>query len=114
MLKRKHVPDSEYKLILLRSLESLGPVTSLQLLQFLVDENLMNYFQMQLNLSEMLENNQICEKRHPLGQLLCMTDDGRYSLDSFRSILSSASDKLIAERAPGWRKRFLLEQSTPA
>ena len=41
-MERRIVPEAELKLVILYTLRKLGPVTSMQLLQFLVEEDLMN------------------------------------------------------------------------
>ena len=41
-MERRHVPDSEQKLVILYALRQLGPVNGMQLLQFLVEKDLMN------------------------------------------------------------------------
>ena len=54
-MERKHIPEPESKLTILYALRGLGPVTDTELLQFLVELDLMNYFTMQLNLCDMEE-----------------------------------------------------------
>ena len=52
-MERKYIPEPESKLTILYALRGLGPVTDTELLQFLVELDLMNYFTMQLNLCDM-------------------------------------------------------------
>lgn len=113
-MKRRSVPDSEYKLIILYTLSRLGPVNGTQLLQFLVELDLMNYFSMQLNLSEMIEQGQVEEQSHPLGTLLALSGKGAFTLSSFDHRIPSSQRQLIDEKAPAWHERFRMEQQTLA
>ena len=69
-MERKHIPEPESKLTILYALRGLGPVTDTELLQFLAELDLMNYFTMQLNLCDMEEQGQLRTLPHPAGNLL--------------------------------------------
>ena len=69
----RHISDTENKLLILYTLNAVGPASAAQLLQILADNGLMNYFDMQLNLSELLEEKQVAEQQHPLAPLLYVT-----------------------------------------
>ena len=84
-MTRKNVPESEQKLLILLALRCLGGVTQLQLLRFMVEEDVMNYFVLQLNLCELEEMGQVRVCHHALGSLYELTEQGRYTLDSFDS-----------------------------
>lgn len=114
MMNRRYVPDSENKLVILYALNRLGPVTGMQLLQFLVEADLMNYFAMQLNLSELQEQGQVAERSHPLGPLLALTDTGAYTLGAFDHRIPASRRSLIDQAAPAWHERFRTEQQTLA
>ena len=49
-MERKHIPETENRLLILYTLRSLGPVTAMQLLQAMAEGDLMNYITMQLAL----------------------------------------------------------------
>lgn len=113
-MERKHVPDSEQKLVILYALHRLGPVTGIQLLQFLVEEDLMNYFILQLNLCELQEQGQIAERPHPFGTLLEVTDAGKFTLESFDQRIPASRREQIDSICDVWRGLFLTEQQTLA
>lgn len=113
-MNRKHIPDSENKLIILYALNRLGPVTGMQLLQFLVEMDLMNYFGMQLNLVELQEQQQVAERAHPLGGLLLVTEKGAYTLGAFDHRIPASRRELIDRNAAAWHERFRTEQQTLA
>ena len=113
-MNRKHIPDSENKLIILYALNRLGPVTGMQLLQFLVEMDLMNYFGMQLNLVELQEQQQVAERAHPLGGLLLVTEKGAYTLCAFDHRIPASRRELIDRNAAAWHERFRTEQQTLA
>lgn len=113
-MERKHVPESENRLIILYALRRLGPVTAMQLLQFLVEKDLMNYFTMQLALSDMEEQGQIATRSHPLGDLIELAPDGIYAVDAFVSRVPVSRRRVIDREAPVWCERFRAEQMAPA
>lgn len=113
-MERRYVPDSEQKLVILYALRQLGPVTGMQLLQFLVEKDLMNYIEMQLNLCEMQELGQLRELPHPSGTLLTVTEDGEYALEAFDSRIPASKREQIDADAPTWRALFRAEQQALA
>lgn len=113
-MDRRIVPEAELKLVILYTLRKLGPVTSMQLLQFLVEEDLMNYFDMQLNLCELQEQGQIDEVTHPIGTLLAANAAGDFTLDSFGNRIPASRRQHIDSVAAAWRRQFMNEQQTPA
>lgn len=113
-MERRHIPETENRLILLYTLRSLGPVTAMQLLQAMAEGDLMNYITMQLALSDLEEQHQITQHAHPLGNLIEVTEEGNYILDSFEKRIPSSRRALIDEHAAAWRERFLAEQTAPA
>ena len=113
-MERRHIPETENRLIILYTLRRLGPVTAMQLLQAMAEGDLMNYITMQLALSEMETQGQITQRAHPLGNLIEMTGEGDYILDSFEKRIPASRRSLIDERAEGWKDRFATEQMAPA
>lgn len=113
-MERKHIPESENKLIILYALSQLGPCTAMQLLQFMVESRLMNYFTMQLSLIDMQDQGQLSRQAHPLGDLLVLTREGEYAVEVFAQRIPVSRRQLINRQAPQWRERFRLEQLAPA
>ena len=113
-MERRHIPETENRLIILYTLRQLGPVTAMQLLQAMAESDLMNYITMQLALSEMEQQGQITMRAHPLGHLIEVTGEGDYILDSFVRRIPASRRSHIDQHAPVWRGRFLNEQMAPA
>ena len=113
-MERKHIPETENRLIILYTLRRLGPVTAMQLLQAMAEADLMNYITMQLALSDMESQGQIGQHAHPLGNLIEITGEGDFILRSFEKRIPASRRALIDERADGWRSRFQAEQMAPA
>ena len=113
-MERKHIPETENRLIILYALRCLGPVTSMQLLQALSEADLMNYITMQLAISDMESQGQITQRAHPLGNLIEVTGEGDFILRSFEKRIPTSRRSLIDEHAADWRERFATEQMAPA
>ena len=113
-MERKHIPETENRLIILYTLRRLGPVTAMQLLQAMAEADLMNYITMQLALSDMESQGQISQRAHPLGNLIEITDEGDYILRSFEKRIPASRRSLIDERVDAWRDLFQTEQMAPA
>ena len=96
-MERKHIPETENRLLILYTLRSLGPVTA-----------------MQLALSDMESQGQISQRAHPLGNLIEITGEGDFILRSFEKRIPASRRAVIDERAEGWKERFLTEQMAPA
>ena len=113
-MERKHIPETENRLVILYALRSLGPVTAMQLLQAMAESDLMNYITMQLALSDMEQQGQISMRAHPLGHLIEITGEGDYILDSFVRRIPASRRAVIDACAAEWRSRFQTEQMAPA
>ena len=113
-MERKHIPETENRLVILYTLKKLGPVTAMQLLQAMAEGDLMNYITMQLALSDMESQGQITMRAHPLGNLIELTGEGDYILRSFEKRIPASRRQIVDDRADGWKDRFLTEQMAPA
>jgi len=113
-MERKHIPETENRLVILYTLRRLGPVTAMQLLQAMAESDLMNYITMQLALSEMEQQGQITLRAHPLGNLIEVTGEGEFILDSFVRRIPASRRAVIDACAQEWRQRFSIEQMAPA
>ena len=109
MIDRK-VSPLEHKLLILYTIEQLGSVTNLQLLQFMVDNQLMDYMTLQLSLGEMMEAGQLEMIPHALGALYRLTDSGQSALAMFVKRVPYSRRQAAAQAAVDWKRRFELEQ----
>ena len=113
-MERKTIPESEQRLTILYTLRVLEAVTEGQLLQFMVELDLMNYFTLQPALIEMEERGQLRRRSHPCGSLLCLSEAGAHTLAEFEQRIPASKRSLIDDRGSVWLRRFRLEQQTPA
>ncbi|MGN0777770.1 MAG: DUF4364 family protein, partial [Aristaeellaceae bacterium] len=93
---------------------ALGPVTGMQLSQFLTQLDMMNYFTMHMSLEELEQQGQIAARAHPLGSLMDITPEGIFTLESFTRRIPPSRRQGIDREASLWRERFRTEQMTPA
>ena len=113
-MERQWIPETETRLTLLYCLDRLGPVTENQLLEFLVTQELLTWFDLRLNLEALTESGQAERKAHTGGALITLTEAGAYTVRSFSSRLPGSRRALIDAEAPRWRERFRLQRITPA
>ena len=84
----------EQKLLILLALQQLGGVTQSRLLRFMVEEDFMNYFVLQLNPSASWRSMGQVWHHAPADQAVFLpelTEQGRYMLDRFRARAVPAS-----------------------
>ena len=96
-MERRHIPETENRLIILYTLRQLGPVTAMQLLQAMTEADLMNYITMQLALSDLESQGQISQHAHPLGNLIEVTGEGDYILRSFEKRIPASRRSIVDE-----------------
>ena len=113
-MERRHIPETENRLLILYTLRCLGPVTAMQLLQAMAESDLMNYITMQLALSDLESQGQITQRAHPLGNLIEITGEGDYILRSFEKRIPASRRAMIDDLSEGWKERFATEQMAPA
>ncbi len=105
----RRAPDNEQKLIVLVCLKSLGPCTELQLLQFLFEYDLMNYFEMMFALNDLCDRGQAARTRKGAGCLYAVTAAGVEALELFGGRVPPSVCALLDENAQDWRQRFRRE-----
>ena len=105
----RRAPDNEQKLIVLHCLAQFGPCTELQLLQFLFDHDVMNYFDMMIALSDLCARGQAVRTKRRAGYLYQPTEAGREALTLFGGRIPNSLESLINENAPALRERFRQE-----
>ena len=108
MISRK-TPDLENKLLVLFAVDQLGPLTSLQLLQFLAEHELMDYITMQLTLGDLLSTGHLNSLPHALGTLYGLSPEGKESLWLFLRRLPHSTRSMVRNAVPEWKPRFQRE-----
>lgn len=102
--------ESDRKLYTLLALSELGSCTHLQLLYFMVENEIMTYFDLALALHELVSEGQAAKVPHPADNLYLITEAGREALSFFVNRLAHSKVLLIREQAPAWRQRFQREK----
>ena len=101
--------ESERKLYTLLALKELGRCTHLQLLYFMVENDIMSYFDLALALHDLVSEGQATKVAHSSDNLYSITAAGDEALSFFINRLAYSKVTMIREKAPAWRERFQLE-----
>ena len=109
MINRK-TPDLENRLLILHAIDQFGPLGSLQLLQFLAEQSLMDYITLQLTLGDLTQTGHLQTIPHALGLLHTLTPAGKDSLNLFIHRLPHSIRALVHDALPEWKKRFQREK----
>ena len=107
----KRSPEDEQRLVVLYCLQHLCPCTELQLLQFLFEHDLMNYFDMMFALNDLCANGQAVRTQRRAGFLYQVTDAGREALSLFGGRVPMSVKTLLSETEGIWKQRFMQEDS---
>lgn len=102
----RRTPDDEQRLIVLCALQHLAPCTELQLLQFLFEHDIMNYFDMMFALNDLCARGQAVRVKKRAGFLYEVTDAGREALSLFGSRVPRSVKSLLELTGWEWRQRF--------
>ena len=113
-MQRRSIPDAENRLLILYALKAIGPMTDHQLLVVMTDTDLMNYFTLQLTLSDLENDGKVCRCAQGMDAPLKLTDAGRYLLSSFETRIPQSRRAQIDTGASKWQERFLTEQMASA
>ena len=113
-MERKVIPETENRLVILYALGRLGPVTGMQLLEYMVELDFMNYITLQLSLGELEAQRQVARRAHPCGELWELTREGRFALESFERRIPHSRRERMDQAALTCQPRFKQEQLAPA
>ena len=110
----KRPPDDEQRLVVLYALRQLSPCTETQLLQFLAEEDIMNYFDMMIALQDLCARGQaVRSQKEAGGHTYQPTPAGDEALSLFGGRVPSSVKKLLKETGGAWRARFAAEEQYP-
>ena len=107
-------PEDELRIVVLYCLRSLAPCSELQLLQFLSEYDLMNYFDMMFALNDLCSRGQAVRKREAAGWSYTLTEAGHEVLSLFGNRVPHSVQTLVQEHASAWRLRFEREAQCSA
>lgn len=105
----RRTPDDEQRLIVLCCLSHLAPCTELQLLQFLFEHDLMNYFDMMFALNDLCDRGQAVRAKKRAGYQYEVTEAGKEALSLFGHRVPQSIKSLLKNTAWDWRQNFRKE-----
>ena len=105
----RRTPENEQKLMVLYSLARLGPCTELQLLRFLFEHDLLNYFEMMFALNDLCDRGQAARTKKNAGFLYQITEAGREALALFGGRVPMSLKTLLDGTEAEWKNRFRQE-----
>lgn len=108
----RRAPENEQKLMVLECLSQLGPCTELQLLQFLFDNDLLNYFEMMFALNDLCDRGQAVRIKKNAGFQYQITDAGQEALALFGGRVPMSLKTLLSETGDDWKNRFRQESQS--
>lgn len=105
---------AQQRLTVLYALEKMGPCYDMQLLQFLCDEELMNYFDMMFALVDLCREGQAVRTHLVSSNLYEVTPAGRETVALCAAHLPESTKRLIDGKATEIREKFRREQECVA
>ncbi len=105
----RRTPEEEQKLVVLDCLKHLGPCTELQLVQFLFEHDLMNYFEMMFALNDLCDRGQAVRAKKETGYAYQLTAAGEEALQLFGNRVPRSLQELLKSKAAAWKQRFRQE-----
>ncbi|MBQ9195815.1 MAG: DUF4364 family protein [Clostridia bacterium] len=116
MLPNPHamLDEQDRKLYTMLALRELGSASHMQLLYFMVENEIMTYFDLSLALHELVNLGHAAKIAHPADSLYEITAAGLETLSFFINRLPYSKVQLIREKAPAWRERFKAEKQFSA
>lgn len=111
---RRQRNDTEKRLLILYAVSCLGGATEEQLLRFLVENDLMNYFDMKQLLLELADQEQLRLGESPSEGVISLTENGRFVLGEYYARLPVSQREKIEHAAADYIPRFRLERAAVA
>ena len=108
----RRTPEDEQRLMVLFCLSRLGPCTELQLLQFLFEYDIMNYFDMMFALGDLCTRGQTARTKKNTGFEYQVTEAGKEALELFGTRVPKSLQTLLSEKEGEWKARFKQEKQS--
>jgi len=113
-IPRHRLGEVERKVLTLYSLHTLGECGNLQLISFMVENDIMNYFDLQTALGDLRDAGQAARTPVEADYLYQLTPAGEEALRMFLPRAPASLLKRVEEAAPSFRERFDREREMPA
>ncbi len=111
---RHRLGDIQRKVLTLHTLRALGECGNLQLISFMVENDIMNYFDLQTALYELRDAGQAARTPQAADDLYQLTPAGEETLNMFLERAPQSLVSRIDEAAPSFRARFDEEREKSA
>ncbi len=105
----RQMPDFERRMVVLQCLRYLAPCTDLQLLRFLTEYDLMNYFDMMFALTDLCAQGQAVRTKEQVGYIYNLTEAGKEAMALFGDRVPRSVQAIVTDNAPRWARRFTQE-----
>ena len=109
-LPKRHLGEVERKLLTLYALRALGPCTNLQLITFMGETEVMNYFDLQTALFELVGGGMVDKSAMQGDELYTLTGAGEEAITLFETRAVTSAASTIDEKAPEYRLRWQRER----
>ncbi|MBE5761643.1 MAG: DUF4364 family protein [Clostridiales bacterium] len=105
-------PDlTENKLLMLYTLVNVGPMTNLQAQRFFLENEFMDYIDIQLSLAELADNGLLRTAHEPAGMTYSVTDFGAEALDMFKAKVPYSRRNAVDLVTESWKETLRHEAS---
>lgn len=109
-IPRYRLDGLEGKLLTLHTLKSLGPCGNLQLIAFMAEHDLMNYFDLQAALYDLTRRGQVIREQVPGDDVYTITQEGEEALALFVTRLGESTLNKVDDAVPAFRERLRQER----
>lgn len=113
-IPQHRIGDVERKVLTLRALQVLGQCSNLQLIGFMAQTDIMNYFDLQTALYALRDAGQVVRSLQAADDLYQITPSGLETLTLFAGRAPQSAMDLIDEAGPDYRARIHLEREKSA
>ncbi len=113
-LPQHRLGEVERKVLTLHALDLLGECGNLQLISFMAENDVMNYFDLQTALYDLRSAGQVARVRQPADDLYRITGAGREALGLFLGRAARSGAEKVEKAAPAFRERFSRERELSA
>lgn len=112
-LQRK-MPDEELRLLTLYTLSRLGPCTDMNLLEFMTQNDLMNYFDLMFALTDLCRLGMLVRQEKDAAWHYEMTPAGQDVLTMFEKRVRGSCRDTVDRQAASWKERLTRERYADA
>ncbi len=111
---KRHISDTEVRLVVLECVRALGQADDVQLWQFIAGLDVMDYITMQLRLHELLDGGEVQQGFRAMQQRFLISEKGLQALALFGERIPASVAQAIAQRAPAYRAQMLEKRQVSA